>query len=147
VSNAYAGLTLVWDQPLNKKLSAYVEGGYGVTSRSGIVSTARGATAGTTDRTGRRRPQLSPVADVRFPARRDLLAGARAFDHPSTRMYTVGARYNMARFREKVAENRDAGFYFPLNIVRAGITTNLLTYGANDLFGKYIVIFWPDTSM
>jgi len=41
-----------------------------------------------------------------------------------------------------VAENREGGVYFPPNIVRAGFTTNLLSYGVNDLFGKYIVIFW-----
>ena len=37
VSNAYAGLTFVADAAFGPKVSAYVEGGYGVTSRSGIV--------------------------------------------------------------------------------------------------------------
>jgi hypothetical protein len=41
-----------------------------------------------------------------------------------------------------VKENRDAGFFFPTNVVRAGITTNLLSYGVNDVFSKWIVIFW-----
>src|SRR3954466_14019400 len=36
-AKTYAGLTLEWDQPLPGKLSAYLEGGYGIPIRSGII--------------------------------------------------------------------------------------------------------------
>jgi hypothetical protein len=145
VSNAYAGLTLVWDQPLTEKLSAYVEGGYGVTSRSGIVIDGKTALQpahyGSALVGGGLNYHWSPAFDFLLGA--TYSPGREAFDQPSTRMYSVGARYNMRAVpAATVTENREAGFFFPTNIVRAGITTNLLTYGVNDLFGKYIVIFW-----
>ena len=37
VSTAFAGLTLVGDVPLNARVSAYGEGGLGITSRSGVA--------------------------------------------------------------------------------------------------------------
>ena len=145
VSNAYAGLTLVWDQPLNQQLSAYVEGGYGVTSRSGIVIAGKTALQpahyGSALVGGGLSYRWSPAFDFLLGA--TYSPGREAFAQPSTRMYTAGLRYNMRALpAASVADNRDAGFFFPANIVRAGISTNLLTYGVNDLFGKYIVIFW-----
>ena len=145
VSNAYAGLTLVWDQPLNDKLSAYVEGGYGVTSRSGIIIDGKTALQpahyGSALVGGGLIYHWSPAFDFLLGA--TYSPGREAFDQPSTRMYTTGVRYNMRTLpASTVAENRKGGVYFPPTIVRAGITTNLLTYAVNDLFGKYIVIFW-----
>src|SRR5436190_21119486 len=37
VATAYGGFTLVWEAPLSQKVSAYAEGGVGVTSRSGFA--------------------------------------------------------------------------------------------------------------
>jgi hypothetical protein len=41
-----------------------------------------------------------------------------------------------------VAEARDGGFFFPENVIRLGGTSNVFTYGLNDLFSKKIPIFW-----
>ena len=145
VSNAYAGLTLVWDQPLTDKLSAYVEGGYGVTSRSGIVIDGKTALQpahyGSALVGGGLSYHWSPAFDFLLGA--TYSPGREAFDQPSTRMYTTGVRYNMRALpASTVAENRDAGFYFPVNVARVGFSTNLLGYGVNDLFSKWVVIFW-----
>ena len=145
VSNAYAGLTLVWDQPLTDKLSAYLEGGYGVTSRSGIVIDGKTALQpafyGSALVGGGLAYHWTPAFDFLLGA--TYSPGRQAFEQPSTRMYTTGVRYNMRALpASTVAENRDAGFYFPVNIARVGFSTNLLGYGVNDLFSKWVVIFW-----
>jgi hypothetical protein len=145
VSNAYAGLTLVADTSVTDRVSAYAEGGYGVTSRSGIV--VNGATA------------LQPAhyaagllgAGLAYHAtpNTDLVLGAtyspgrKSFDQPSTRLFTAGLRYHMRPLpAAEVEENRDAGFAFPENLLRLGYTTNLLTYALNTVFSRAIPIFW-----
>jgi hypothetical protein len=145
VSNAYAGLTFVWDQPLTDKLSAYLEGGYGITSRSGIVIDGRVALQpahyGSALVGGGLVYHWTPVFDALLGA--TYSPGRQAFEQPSTRMYTVGLRYNMRELpAATVAANRDAGFFFPVNTARVGFSTNLIGYGVNDLFSKWVVIFW-----
>jgi len=145
VSNAYAGLTLVGDVALSPKVSAYVEGGYGVTSRSGIVIDGKTALEpafyGSALVGGGISYAWTPAFDVLLGA--TYSPGRQAFDQPSTRMYTLGFRYNMRAIpASEVTANRDAGFVFPANVVRVGYSTNALSYGVNDLFSKYVVIFW-----
>ena len=145
VSNAYAGLTFVWDMPLNDKVSAYVEGGYGVTSRSGIViggkTALQPAFYGSALVGGGLTYQMTRTVDFLLGA--TYSPGRQAFAQPSTRMYTAGLRYNMRPLAAAtVADSRDGGFFFPVNILRAGYSTNALGYGVNDLFSKRIVIFW-----
>jgi len=145
VSNAYAGLTLEWDQPLTDKLSLYLEGGYGITSRSGIIIDGQVALQpahyGSALVGGGLNYHWTPAFDVLLGA--TYSPGRQSFQQPSTRMYTLGLRYNMREIpAATVAENKAAGFFFPDNIVRAGFTTNLLGYGVNDVFSKWVVIFW-----
>ena len=145
VSNAYAGPMLVGNMPLGGKVSAYVEGGYGLTSRSGIVIDGKIALP----------PAHYGSALVglglafQWTPKFDLLLGAtyspgrQLFEQPSTRMYAVGARYNMRAIPAADAiANRDAGYVFPANVVRVGYSNNKLTYRVNDVFSKYVVIFW-----
>ena len=145
VSNAYAGPMLVGNMPLGGKVSAYVEGGYGLTSRSGIVIDGKIALP----------PAHYGSALVglglayQWTPKFDLLLGAtyspgrQLFEQPSTRMYAVGARYNMRSIPAADAiANRDAGYVFPANVVRVGYSTSKLTYRVNDVFSKYVVIFW-----
>jgi hypothetical protein len=145
VSNAYAGLTFVFDYPLNAGTSIYTEGGYGVTSRSGFEIDGKTA--------------LQPAhyaagligGGFAFHAMQntDVMLGAtyspgrKAFEQPSTRLFTAGLRYHMRPLpASEVAENRDSGFLFPENVIRIGGTTNVFGYGLNDLFSKKIPIFW-----
>jgi hypothetical protein len=145
VSNAYAGLTLSWDMPLSESVSAYLEGGYGITSRSGFLIDGKTALApahyGSALVGGGLSFKWTPNTDVLLGA--TYSPGRQSFNQPSTRMYTLGLRYNMRPVPDaEVAANRDAGFFFPTNIVRVGYSTNVLSYGVNDLFSKYVVIFW-----
>ena len=145
VSNAYAGLTFVWDVPLNARVSAYGEGGYGVTSRSGITINGKAAlepahyAAGLVG--GGFAFHATPNTDVMLGA--TYSPGRQSFNQPSTRLFTTGIRYQMRPLpAAEVAANREAGFAFPANVVRLGFTTNVLTYGVNDLFSRKIPIFW-----
>ena len=145
VSNAYAGLTFVLTAPLSPKLSLYGEGGYGVTSRSGFVVNGVVALKPAHYAAGiiglgftyQLTPNVDGVLGLTYSP------GRRAFTQPSTRLYSLGFRYNMRALPEAVViENRDAGYLFPENIVRVGLTTNGLGYGVNDVFSRWIVIFW-----
>ncbi len=145
VSNAYAGLTFSWAQPLTPALDWYLEGGYGITSRSGIVidgqTALQPAHYGSALVGGGLTYHWSPTVDVMLGA--TYSPGRQGFNQPSTRMYTTGVRYNMRPIeRSTVIANREAGHLFPTNIVRVGYSTNLLGYGVNDLFSKWVVIFW-----
>jgi opacity protein-like surface antigen len=92
VSNAYAGLTFVLDVPLNEKLSAYVEGGYGVTSRSGIVIDGKTARNGALRLgAGRRRLTYQMTKTVDFMLGATYSPGRQAFEQPSTRMHRGAA--------------------------------------------------------
>ena len=145
VSNAYAGLTLAWEQPLTSAVDWYLEGGYGVTSRSGVVIDGKTALQpafyGSALVGGGLTVHWTSTADLMLGA--TYTPGRQAFSQPSTRIYTAGVRYNLRPIEAStVAANRDAGNFFPANIVRAGYSTNALGYGVNDLFSKWVVIFW-----
>ena len=145
ISTAYGGVTLVWDFPVNARLSAYGEGGLGVTSRSGFeidgVTAVRRAHYGA--------GLLGAGLAYHATLNTDLIFGAtyspgrRSFAQPSARLFTMGLRYHTRPVPEAtVEENRRAGFVFPANIVRLGYTTSLLTYGPNTLFSRWVPIFW-----
>ena len=145
VSNAYAGLTLVLDFPLNDRASMYVEGGAGVTSRSGFTVNGKTALQGAHYPAG----LLGGGFAFHATPNIDLMLGAtyspgrQSFQQPSTRLYTTGLRYTMHPLpAAQVEESRNAGFTFPANVIRVGMTTNALGYGVNDLFSKKIPIFW-----
>jgi hypothetical protein len=145
VSNAYAGLTFSWEQPLTSAVDWYLEGGYGITSRSGIVIDGQTALEpahyGSALVGGGLTFHWTPTADIMLGA--TYSPGRQAFNQPSTRIYTTGVRYNLRPISAPtVIENRDGGNFFPTNILRVGYSTNLLGYGVNDVFSKWVVIFW-----
>jgi len=145
VSNAYAGLTLVLDRPLTRRVSGYVEGGFGLTSRSGIIINNQVALRGVRYSAGVLGAGFAYHAtshtDVMFRAA--YSPGRKSFNQPSTRIFTTGLRYNMHSLTaEQVQAKREAGFSFPSNLFRFGYTTNQLEYGFNDLFTRWIPIFF-----
>ncbi len=145
VSTAYAGLTLVWEVPLNARVSAYGEAGGGITSRSGIEIDGTTALQSAHYAAGLLGAGLAyhatPNTDVIFGA--TYSPGRKSLSQPSTRLYTTGIRYHMRPLpAAQVEEARRAGFAFPLNVARLGYTTNLLTYGVNTFFSQKVPIFW-----
>jgi len=145
IATAYGGVTLVWDTHLTERLSAYAEGGLGVTSRSGfeidgktVVKEAHFAAglvgAGLAY-------HLRPEVDILLGA--TYSPGRKSFDQPSTRLYSMGMRYYMRELPAAVVEeNRHAAFRFPANIVRLGYSSNVVTYGVNTFFSKTIPVFF-----
>jgi hypothetical protein len=145
VTTAYGGFTMVWDTTMNEHLSAYVEGGVGVTSRSGFVIDGTTVLQDAHFAAGIVGAGLayhaSPTIDLMFGA--TYSPGRKGLSQPSTRMYTTGMRFHMRPLPEASVEaNRREGFVFPQNIVRLGYTTNLGGYSLNDFFSQTVPIFW-----
>jgi hypothetical protein len=145
VSNAYAGATLAVNIPITSKVSAYGEGGGGITSRSGAIINGKVALTGAHYTSG----MLGAGLDIQTSRTLDLmlsatyLPGRESFAQPSTRMFTAGLRYHMRTVPDAaVKENRSSGYVFPANMIRVGLTTNGLGYGMNGLFSRRIPIFW-----
>jgi hypothetical protein len=145
VSNAYAGLTFVLDAPLHERASIYVEGGGGVTSRSGFEIDGRQALQAAHYTAG----ILGGGFAIHATRNMDLMIGAtyspgrRSFNQPSTRMYTTGLRYHMRPLPQAtVDENRQSGYAFPANVVRVGYASNAFSYGVNNFFSRRVPIFW-----
>jgi Lipid A 3-O-deacylase (PagL) len=145
-SLAYAGLTFVEDFPLAKSVSGYVEGGYGVTSRSGIEVNGTTALQSAHYAAGLLGAGLAfhatPNVDVMLGA--TYSPGRQSFNQPSTRFFTTGLRYNMRAIDAgELKANADAGFVFPENVIRFGFSSNAFGgYAFNDFFSKTVPIFW-----
>jgi Lipid A 3-O-deacylase (PagL) len=145
VMTAYAGLTLVWETPLNARLSAYGEAGGGVTSRSGFEIDGATALQSAHYAAGLLGAGLAyhatRNADVIFGA--TYSPGRKSLNQPSTRLYTTGLRIHMRPLPEATVEdNRRAGFLFPKSVARLAYTTNAATYGLNTFFSRKVPIFW-----
>lgn len=145
VSNAYAGLTLTWEGQLYGRWSAYGEGGFGLTSRSGFEVNGATALQRAHYAAGLLGAGLayhaSPNMDVMFGA--TYSPGRNSFNQPSTRLFTTGLRYHMHPLPDaQVDDAKRGGYAFPLVLMRVGYTTNLLNYGVNTFFSRKFPIFW-----
>jgi hypothetical protein len=125
VSNAYAGVTLAASVPITSKISAYGEGGGGITSRSGAIINGKVALPAAHYTSG----MLGAGLDIQASRTLDLLLsatylpGRESFAQPSTRMFTAGLRYHMRTVPDAaVEENRSSGYVFPANMIRVGFT-------------------------
>ena len=123
VLTAYAGLTLVWEMPLNARLSVYGEAGGGVTSRSGFEIDGATALQSAHYAAGLLGAGLAyhatRSADIVFGA--TYSPGRKSLSQPSTRLYTTGLRIHMRPLPEATVEdNRRAGFTFPRSVARLG---------------------------
>jgi hypothetical protein len=145
IAMAYGGFTLVWQTHLTESVSAYAEGGLGITSRSGF------------DINGRTAVQPAHFAAGMFGAglafhatqNVDLVLGAtyspsrKSYAQPSVRLFTMGLRYEMRPLPDEVVAARHSdGYAFPLNVARIGYSSNVLNYDANDFFSRQVPIFW-----
>jgi hypothetical protein len=145
VLTAYAGLTLVWEIPLNARLAAYGEGGGGVTSRSGFEIDGTTALQSAHYAAGLLGAGLAyhatPKIDVMFGA--TYSPGRKSLSQPSTRLYMTGIRFHMRPLpAATVEDNRQGGYTFPRSVARLGYTTNAASYGLNTFFSRKVPIFW-----
>ena len=144
ISTAYGGLTLVWESPLSTRISAYGEGGWGVTSRSGFDIDGKTALQAAHFTAGLLGAGLAyhatPNVDIMFGA--TYSPSRKSFAQPSTRLFTSGLRYHMRPIPDAEVEDNRHGFAFPLNVIRLGYSTNVPGYGVNNFFSKTVPIFW-----
>ncbi len=118
ISTAYGGLTLVWESPLSTRISAYGEGGWGVTSRSGFDIDGKTALQAAHFTAGLLGAGLAyhatPNIDFMFGA--TYSPSRKSFAQPSTRLFTTGLRYHMRPLPADEVEDNRHGFTFPLNV-------------------------------
>jgi hypothetical protein len=145
VSEAYGGVTLVGHVPLTERMSAYGEAGGGVTSRSGIYINGTKVLQDAHFTAGLLGAGLAYRAtpNIDFMLGATYSPGRKSFNQPSTRLFTTGMRYQMRPLPAAVVEeNKRSGYAFPVQIVRLGYSTNILTYGVNNFFSRKVPIFW-----
>ena len=116
ISTAYGGLTLVWESPLSARVSAYGEGGWGVTSRSGFDIDGKTALQAAHFAAGLLGAGLAyhatPNIDFMFGA--TYSPSRKSFAQPSTRLLHDRASLpHAAAARRRVEENRQADSRFP----------------------------------
>jgi Lipid A 3-O-deacylase (PagL) len=145
VSLAFGGVTLRGSVPIAARLAAWGEGGLGIVSRFGLTvngtTVLREAHFATPLVGGGIEYKLHEHVDV--VGGLSVLPGRARFDQPATKVLTLGVRYWMRKLPpERVAANREGGAIFPLQMVRVGYSTNLLTYGANTFFSRIVPVFW-----
>ena len=145
VSTAYAGLTMVLRLPLSETVSAYGEGGGGLTSRGGFDIDGQPAVKSAHYTSGMLGAgfswQVKPKIALSLGA--TYFPGRRSFNQPSTRLYTAGLQYQIRPLTPaQVDENRSAGYAFPANVVRLGYSTNVVTYAVNNFFSRTVPIFF-----
>ena len=140
----FGAVTLKARAPLQGRLSAYVEGGLGFTSRTGFnlgdepaVTDAHYASA-----------LVGGGLEYRLDAAWDLTAGVTlspgraAVSQPRTVFSSGGVRYTMRPLpADRVAANRDAGFIFPRQVVQVEYSSGT-GYAVNDFVSRKVPIFW-----
>jgi hypothetical protein len=146
----FGAVTVQGQAPLgNSRVSAYVEGGFGVASRRGfesdgvpVVKHAHYASA-----------VLGGGLIYHSTPKWDLLTGVtyippRTEDkQPASAFFSTGIRYNMGGSQPGAARidaaggTTDAGYIFPGNVFQIEISTGK-GYGVNKFFSSKVPIFW-----
>jgi hypothetical protein len=145
VKEAYGALTLAGHVPVTGRVSAYAEGGWGITTRAGFqvnnVTAMPDVQFGSFVLGGGLEYHATPHLDAIFGA--TYFPGRSALNEPSMELVTGGFRYRTRPLTDaEVRESRETQYVFPANVVRVGYSTNAPGYGVNDLFTKKIPIFW-----
>jgi opacity protein-like surface antigen len=140
----FGGVTLKPQVPITPRVTVYGEAGIGITSRHGfeIGSTpvVRDANFGSAVLGGGLDYHVTPNWDL--TAGVTYLGGSTADDQPRTVFSSAGFRYNMRPLpAEQVAANRDAGYWFPRQLVQLEYTTGV-GYGVNTFVSKKVPVFW-----
>lgn len=141
-----AGLTLLSDFYIGKKISLATEGGLGLIMRKGfeinntqVVSNASYATCLLG---GSLKYHLNKKWDLQLSG---VWSPKNAKEkQPQTTFFAAGFNYYMRPLsQQRVEKVKAAGYYFPKQIIAAGYATNGLGYGVNKAVSKGpIPIFW-----
>jgi Lipid A 3-O-deacylase (PagL) len=148
VGEAIGGVTLMSAVPLTARVSIYGEGGWGITSRAGFTINGQTVVKDARFSTGLFGGGLvyHATRNVDVLVNATYAPGRASLDQPSTRLFSTGLRYHMRPLPEaEVEENREAGLFFPANLVRVGFTSGASGYGLNTFFSSTVPIFWGGT--
>jgi hypothetical protein len=140
----YGGVTAKARLPLTGRVSAYGEGGLGITSRHGFDLAQRPGV--------RDAHYASPVVGggVEYNVSRGwdftggliYYPGKDSVQQPHAIVATGGFRFTMRPLPpEKVEENRSGGYLFPVNMVQLEYSTGY-GYGVNSFVSRKIPVFW-----
>ncbi|NOT49767.1 MAG: acyloxyacyl hydrolase [Chitinophagaceae bacterium] len=142
-----AGLTLLSQLPVSKKISLYGEAGIAIITRKGFKINNVWAVKDANYISGFFEGGFYYHLNNKW----DLLTSLsyspshKKEAQPATYFYSAGFRYNIRPLPgKKLDENKKAGYKFPRNTIQLGIATNGLGYGANNFAYKKspIPFFW-----
>ena len=145
VSQAFGGVTLRSAWPVTSRVSLWGEGGLGIASRFGVavdgVPVVRSAHFASLLVGGGIDYHLRGSIDI--VAGLTVLPGRASASQPAMRLVTAGLHYWMRPLPpERVAANRGGGVAFPLQAVRLGYSSSVLSYGPNGFFSHVVPVFW-----
>jgi hypothetical protein len=140
-----AGLTLLGDVPVSKKVFLHGEAGLGIITRGGFIVNNTVAMKDANYAS----VLLGAGAGYRLNKNWDFLLSAtwspenKDQKQPATSFYSLGFNYTMRSLpAETVERNKKTGYIFPKNLLQIGFASNIVGYGVNDFFSKTIPIFW-----
>lgn len=132
--------------PVTSRATLFGEAGFGITARAGFED-ADGVQPIVRD-ANYSSLVLGGGADYRLTRGLDFTAGVlyvrgnEAARQPRTLFASGGLRFNMRPLPpEEVAANRDAGYFFPHQIVQAEFTGSV-GYGVNTFLSRDVPVFW-----
>jgi hypothetical protein len=140
----FGAVTLKARAPLRGRWSAYGEGGFGFTSRTGFglgdATAVADAHYGSALAGGGVEYRLSPSWDLTGGI--TLSPGRAGVNQPRTIFSSGGFRYTMRPLpADRVEANRNAGFIFPRQILQVEYSSGT-GYAVNDFVSKKVPIFW-----
>ena len=139
------GLTLAAQIPLHKKLSLAAEAGIGLITRKGFsinnVRVIKNATYSSVLMGGALQYHINKKWELQASM---AWSPAHAKEkQPQTIYFAAGFNYYMRELSPDIVErNLKSGFHFPKQSISAGITSNVLGYGANNFVSGKLPIFW-----
>ena len=142
----FGTVTLRPQLPVTSRVRLFGEAGFGTTARAGFED-ADGVQPIVRD-ANYSSLVLGAGADYRLTRSLDFTAGLlyvqgkESVRQPRTLLASGGIRFNMRPLpAEQVAANRDAGYFFPTQLLQAELTGGA-GYGVNTFLSRTVPVFW-----
>ncbi len=139
------GITLKPSAPITKRLSIYGEGGVGIVSRHGITIGNTSVLPDAHYITAMLGAGLQYRISRHWSANAGLIysPGSHHYRQPHTLFLGAGIQYLLSPLSPRTVENNAlSGYFFPDRLIQVGYSTDKVGFGANNLFGKKLHVFW-----